>query len=204
MTPVASRPATHKDSAKAEKVLKKAAPVAKPVEENNGSTKGIKWGLNLHATFRRLLEENFKAKKTDEELMQFLLAEFPNRENKNILYNIREIRWRYNFGKLHLDKDDVPHAPEKQSVRYMEDGSVYEKKTAKPKLTEEEKAAREAERKEKAVEHRAEMIESVEKAEERLEKLRTKLAEHIEKYGDLSPKKVVTGKKVVVKKSPKG
>lgn len=181
MTPVTQKPATHKHVAAAEKALAKPkVPAVKPKEEKkivegpNGSTKGITWGLNLTATLRRLMEEQPKKKLDDERLIDFLLKEFPNRENKNILRNPREIRWRYNFGKLHEDKDGKPHAPEVQVLRYNPDGTVYAK-TVKAKMSAEEKAMKIEERRELEVERRAAELESLAKAEERVTKLREKI-----------------------------
>jgi hypothetical protein len=166
----------------AEKVLKKSLPKTaekKPAPEvtaPNGSTRGLKWGLNLHHTLRRLMEEQPQKKLDDEKIIEFLLSEFPNRENKNILRNVREIRWRYNFGKLHEDKEGNPHPPKVPAVRYNPDGTVYEKKTKVPKLSEAEKAMKIEERREVEIEKRKAEVEALAKAEERVVKLKERIA----------------------------
>lgn len=202
MTPVAKPAATPKAAA-----LKK--PQSKPVaaketkdEGPNGSTRGMTWGLPLHQTFKRLLKENFKNHWDDEKLIDWLLKEFPNRENKNILRNIREIRWRYNFGKLDEDKEGNPHAPAEKAVRYNTDGSVY-MKAVKAGMSEEEKAMKIEERRELEIERRKAEVENIAKLEERLkaarEKMKTRQDAWEERNGKL-PGPEAEEKKPVAKK----
>lgn len=191
-----------------QKVVAKVAPKvtekAESAADHNGSTRGLKWGLNLHQTLRRVMEEQPQKKMDDDGIMDFLLSEFPNRENKNILRNVREIRWRYNFGKLHEDKDGVPHPPKVPAVRYNPDGTVYEKKTAKPKLSDEEKAMKIEERRDAETDRRKAEVETVAKAEEKLAALREKIATRQSEWeGRNGPLVEAPKKPVVLKKAKK-
>lgn len=116
-----------------------------PQVDRDGDRYGLTLGLRLNHTFAHVLAENEnpkKGRKTDDELMEFLVKEFENRENKAILYNIREIRWRYNVGKLTLDPDTKePVPPEIQSLKYDAEGKPFQKATSKKTgMSPEEKA----------------------------------------------------------------
>jgi hypothetical protein len=201
MTPV-SKPVVPKKAVPVSK--KEAKPEEKKIEGPNGSTRGLTWGLNLHHTFIRLMEEQPKKKLDDEKIIDFLLKEFPNRENKTILRLPREIRWRYNFGKLHEDKDGNPNPPAVKALRYNPDGTVYEK-AVKAKVTAEEKALRAEERKSKELERRAEELKQLADAEDRLAKMKeritTRQTEWEARNGKLEVEKPTIKKpKVVIKK----
>lgn len=207
MTPVVKSAKSVPSLPKVAKKETKKPEADKP--KNDGNVFGLTLGKRVNATIRHIMENNFKNKWTDDQIREFMGKEFPNRVTKNILFNVREMRWRYNFGKLHEDKDGNPHAPAEKAVRYNADGTVYTANVGKPKMTDEEKAMKAEERKEKEVERRAAEIESLAKAEANLvalrERITTRQIEWDAKHGPLVPKeKLATPKKkVVVKKATK-
>lgn len=167
---------------KVEKAEPKKRERGEPVEpsKRDGDRYGKKWGLKLNETFERLLRENENAKtghKTDEELMKFLADEFENRENKSILYNMREIRWRYNVGKLTPDSEGNNVPPELQSVRYNSDGTAFVRTSKKTGQTAEERAMSIEKKREVETTRRADEEEARARMKERMDTLETKIAE---------------------------
>lgn len=178
---------------------------------HDGKFRGKTWGLRLHDTFKRMLQENFKLKRTDDEMVKFLLKEFSEREPKNILYNMREIRWRYNCGELFKNENDERVPPQVKSVPYDKDGNERVRVVKHPKLTAEEKAVREAKRIDGELERRKEEVERLCKLEAKIVELRTSITERQSawdaKYGPLKEEEKTEevpptrSKKVKVKKA---
>lgn len=176
------------ESAKPEKEEKaKKGPMRTPVSEKDrdGDRFGLTYGLRLNETFVKVLRDNEdpkKGHKSDEELIQFFAKEFENRHNKAILYNVREIRWRYNVGKLTPDADGNPVRPEVQSNKYDEDGNMYERRKTSTGMSEEEKAMKIEERREVEGKRREEEDEKISGAEDRLAALRQKIEDRRAKW----------------------
>lgn len=174
---------------KPEKVKREKGQPVEP-SKRDGNRFGKTWGLPMNETFVKLLRNNEQAKtghKTDEELMKWLGEEFENRENKSILYNMREIRWRYNVGKLTPNEDGENSPPELQSVRYNPDGSAWVRTNRKTGQSSEERALTLEKKREVEVTRRADEDEALAKAQERVESMTTKIEERraawIEKNG---------------------
>lgn len=173
-----------------------------PPADRDGDRYGKSWGLKLNETFIRLLTENEdpkKGHKDDEQLMQFLLAEFPNRHNKGILYNIREIRWRYNFGRFTSEDGRTP--PDLISQKYDENGNVFERtKVTKTGMSPEEAAMKLEDRKKKEAERREEEDAAIAKSQERhyklIEKINVRRENWEQKNGPLQDNQPVAKKKL--------
>lgn len=168
-----------KEGAKSEDKPRIAKPRLSEVEtpvkpaDRDGDRFGVSAGLRLNEYFCKVLEENENPKKghkDDEQLMQMFLAEFPNKHNKNILYNVREIRWRYNTGRLTPDTDGNLIPPEIQSLQYDADGNVKEKRKTLTGMSAEEAAMKLEDRQNLERERRLEEDTALAKLQERLEK----------------------------------
>ena len=98
---------------------KKATP---PVREKKvGLTIGKTSGVGVVETWNKLLKANAKAKLTDEQLMDAMAAEFPDREKFQPVARVRS--W-YNNGRYNLGLgDDKKQLPENRSVPYDKDGN---------------------------------------------------------------------------------
>lgn len=108
--------ADKKSTAKAGEKKTTAAKKKEKAEERKGYSVGIKHGLGVVQTWNKLLKENAKAKKTDEELLDAMQAEFPDREKFQPVARIRS--W-YNNGRYNLGLgDDKKQLPENRSVPY--------------------------------------------------------------------------------------
>jgi hypothetical protein len=168
--PEKKAPAEQKKSTRLETPVKPA--------DRDGDRYGATLGLRLDETFVKVLVDNEdpkKGHKTDEQLMEFLLKEFPNRHNKGILYNVREIRWRYNFGRFTSEDRRTP--PDLISVRYAEDGTPFQKKSTKTGESEEEKAMKLEDRKKAEAARREEEDSKISKSQERHDALVAKMTE---------------------------
>lgn len=192
-------------AAKKGKPAKADKPAPAKKNEKDGDRFGLTTGKKMSQVFIDMLVANEKKHQTDEQMIEFLLKEFPNRANKNILHNMREIRWRYNFGKLTVGEDGEPVAPELQSRKFDENGKEIVRVAGSGGLTEAEKAERLAARREKEVEKRAEHDAKIAKLEARKIELEeaevTRRAEWEEKNGafevvEEAPKKKTLKKKV--------
>lgn len=62
--------------------------------------KGKRWGLTMNETWVRLFEEQPKKKKTDDDLVKFMSAEFPDSERCKRVATIRMHRGLFNRGKI--------------------------------------------------------------------------------------------------------
>lgn len=193
---------------------KEKGPIKTPVSQNlrDGDRYGKTLGLRMNETFVKVLQENEdpkKGRKTDEQLIDFFSKEFENRHNRAILYNVREIRWRYNVGKLTPDAEGNPSIPKIISNKYDDEGNVYErrKSSSSAGMTEEEKAMKIEERRTFEAERRVDEDEKIEKAEAKLELLRQKIASRREawevKNGPLQETQPAKKNVVVVAKKAK-
>lgn len=110
----------------------------KKAKKGNGAVgrgfSGKRWGLSIHETLIRLLQENEKApkgkKKTDAVLLKFLETEFPKSATwkKNGDVKLRSIRAKYNRG--HETGGVVPKT---QSFEYDNKGNKVEARRGKKK-----------------------------------------------------------------------
>lgn len=178
-----------------------------PQKERDGDRYGVTTGLRMNAAFCKLLQNNEdpkKGHKDDDELREIFLAEFPNRNNKGILYNVREVRWRYNFGKLTLDSKGNPQPPEVQSIRYQ-DGEAFVRRTSKTGMSAAEQALKLEERQSNERERRTTEDEKFAKAEKRFNELREKIDARRkaweEKNGELPGEAKPVEKQKVLKKT---
>jgi hypothetical protein len=110
-----------KKVAKVEKPAKAEKKAAAPKStRNTGKTTGLK----IAAYQDQLMQKNFKAKLTDEQLAAAMCAEFPNAITYTVNH-VRGIRSQWNNG-ARASQEGV--APDKPLPEYGEDGSVVERR----------------------------------------------------------------------------
>ena len=108
-------------------VRKKKSPAKKPgPKRGNGGRRrevGQTWGLGVGETWIRVFEEQPTEKKTDAEIAEFMIREFPDARAAYFL-NVVGVRNRYNTGRLtNTGEDGQSEPPNAPVARYTDDGT---------------------------------------------------------------------------------